>query len=448
MSTLLVTIAGPEAKVDLAVSAETPIEELLPTFLEMAAPTAGNGSSTGWAIGPPGRPTLPGNRTLADCGVTDGDLLSLRRPAAEKPVAVELPAERAPARTPGSPLDRARRSLPRRIGAFERLLDAGRAAMDSRAPLDGPTANAAEPLPRPSAVTVPRPTTPLERARGAWRRTDYERRLDASIVAPRLRRCATIAVVSPKGGVGKTTTTALIGSLLAHTRRDRIIAVDTNPDYGSLGPTLTPDHEVFVDDLLDLLDHPELTVTQLDANLGRSPDGLMVLPAPTDPARMSRLDRRAYIRVIEHLQTKAGILLLDCGTGLQDPPAQAAIMSADQIVLVSDAEPATATLVAQAAKRLLRSGAPLMLVVNKLPRRGARLDLEELAKLVPDASGMATVESDPRTAARVAAGEFTWSDPSGPWPITLRELTCALLSDWPSLGLTASEPATAPERPS
>jgi len=45
----------------------------------------------------------------------------------------------------------------------------------------------------------------------------------------------TIAVVSPKGGLGKTSTTALLGSLLARVRHERMVAVDTNPDYGSLG---------------------------------------------------------------------------------------------------------------------------------------------------------------------------------------------------------------------
>jgi hypothetical protein len=71
--------------------------------------------------------------------------------------------------------------------------------------------------------------------------------LERLIVGPRLRRCATIAVISPKGGVGKTTTTALLGSLLAFLRRDRVIAVETNPDWGSLGRRLVPDHPVFID---------------------------------------------------------------------------------------------------------------------------------------------------------------------------------------------------------
>ena len=86
--------------------------------------------------------------------------------------------------------------------------------------------------------------------RETWTRSDYQFRLDELIVGLRLRSCVTIAVVSPKGGVGKSTITALLGSLFAFLRRDRVVAVETNPDWGSLGRRLVPDHPIFIDDLL------------------------------------------------------------------------------------------------------------------------------------------------------------------------------------------------------
>ena len=187
--------------------------------------------------------------------------------------------------------------------------------------------------------------------------------------------------------MGKTTTTVLLGSLLARVRRDRIVAVDTNPDFGSLGRTLTPDHQVFVDDLSDVLEQPDLSVTALDRHLGRAFEGLMVLPAPTDPSRMAQLNEESYARVISRLQTMVGVLVLDCGTGLQEPAARAAQAAADQLVLISDAHPATASLVAEAAELLRTVGPPMTLVVNKMPRkRDARLDLDGLERLVPDAA--------------------------------------------------------------
>jgi len=46
--------------------------------------------------------------------------------------------------------------------------------------------------------------------------------------------CRRIAVVSRKGGVGKTTTTLMLGHTFASLRGDRVIALDGNPDAGSL----------------------------------------------------------------------------------------------------------------------------------------------------------------------------------------------------------------------
>src|ERR1019366_5628217 len=43
-----------------------------------------------------------------------------------------------------------------------------------------------------------------------------------------------VAVMSLKGGVGKTTTTVGLGSTLAVLRGDRVVAVDANPDRGTL----------------------------------------------------------------------------------------------------------------------------------------------------------------------------------------------------------------------
>src|SRR3954462_11558012 len=43
-----------------------------------------------------------------------------------------------------------------------------------------------------------------------------------------------VPVLTRKGGVGKTTVTTLLGMTLATLREDRIIAIDANPDRGTL----------------------------------------------------------------------------------------------------------------------------------------------------------------------------------------------------------------------
>jgi MinD-like ATPase involved in chromosome partitioning or flagellar assembly len=160
-----------------------------------------------------------------------------------------------------------------------------------------------------------------------------------------------------------------------------------------------------------------------------------VLPAPTDPSRMARLDKAAYGKVFERLKMTVGGLALDCGTGLQEPAAQAAIEAAEQIVLITDAEPSTASLVAEAAQLLKRAGPPMFLVVNKVPARGGRLDLEMLSRAVPDARALITVGADPRTASALAAGDFSWDEAPESWRLSISELAGVMVADWPGLGL-------------
>lgn len=65
--------------------------------------------------------------------------------------------------------------------------------------------------------------------------------LDSRLTAlPGVTRPNVIAVISPKGGVGKTTNTFLLGNILAQHLRLRAVALDANPDFGTLA-ALAPD---------------------------------------------------------------------------------------------------------------------------------------------------------------------------------------------------------------
>ena len=437
--TCAVTIAGPDRRVDLVVSTETPISDLIPTFVEMSSedPPNPDAPQPVWSVAPPGQQPLPLDKTLREAGIADGDVLTLTevRPQEKAP---PRPAElRKPRAKHGPMSERMRTLLPTRLDPLGRLSLATKAFFGYE---EEPAVIESAPPPVESAqarLSRPEQRGPIERARLAWRESDYLGRLDRRIAEPRLTRCVTVAVVSPKGGVGKTTTTALLGSLLAGVRRDRIVAVDTNPDYGSLGRALTPDHSVYVDDLIDVLDRPDLSATALDGHLGRASDGLMVLPAPTHPARMAALDEAAYTNVIERLKSLVGILVLDCGTGLQEPAARAALNCADQLLLISDAHPSTASLVAESAEQLQQVGPPITIVVNKLPRsrRELTIDLSAFDELVPEARGLLTVARNRRPPPGVARGEFQWRDAPDSWKQSIREIAVGLAADWPELGL-------------
>jgi len=453
---VIVTVVGSTMRRDLSLPADSPLSELLPTLVRLV------GESTDNEVLEPGvwmvslssaadDPLAPG-ATLAQVGVVDGSILYLTR---SRPAISVEPAPPPIARSSdrSTPAERTAALLPRRYGPVRRVGLAVRAMLSPNAAVPGrePEAQRPQPIeaglfdppPAPAALTaLPKPS-PMERWRLSWRATDYLEQLDRAITEPRLRRCVTIAVVSPKGGVGKTTMTALLGTLLAQLRRDRVVAVDANPDYGSLGRVLVPDHQVYVDDFLARMDEPGLSLTALDTQLGRAPHGLMVLPAPTEPDRMWRLDEPAYTKVIERLQELVGIVLLDCGTGLQEPAAGAAIKAADQLILVSDSEPAAASLVAEAGSLLARAGRPIALVVNKMPRKGSLLELDRFGRSLPEASAMVVIPSEITAAHRLAAAQFDWRAAPPGWHRSIRELALCLVADWPILGLTLRPPQPA-----
>ena len=133
----------------------------------------------------------------------------------------------------------------------------------------------------------------------------------------------------------------------------------------------------------------------------------MIAPAPTDPDRAARLDETAYRDLFRRLGDVAGTLVLDCGTGLDAPPARAALACADQLVLVTDAEPDTASLVWEAAQRLAH-GPPLVLVVNKLDR-SSRLDVAALERTIPFARGLVELPQHRAGADQLIASRFSWT---------------------------------------
>jgi MinD-like ATPase involved in chromosome partitioning or flagellar assembly len=425
-SSVLVTVQGPEQRVELQLPCDRSVMELLPLLVDVCARN-GHTEDARWELAPLGGLAFDAERTLQEVGVVDGALLHLRD--------ASLVFEQWDGLLPQ---DRTRMVLPPRVTPLDRVIAAAGAVLRPSSWTAPVPAQQPQPgrIVNPSSLTVRSAPALGDRARLSWRSTDYKHRLDGSIMAPQLRRCATIAVMSPKGGVGKTTTTTLLGSLFALLRRDRIVAIDTNPDFGSLGRQLAPEHTIFVDDLFEVLEAPELTATALDNHLGRAAHGLMVLPAPTDPARVSRLDADAYTKVVRRLQQMVGVIVLDTGTGLQEPAARAALATADQVVLVSDLEPATASLVAEAAAVLAQDGLPTFLVMNKsgIP---TDLDLRAFGAVVPHARGMITIRSDLAAARQVAAGRFNWVDAPAAWRVAVRELAVALVAEWPAQGIAS-----------
>jgi len=173
-----------------------------------------------------------------------------------------------------------------------------------------------------------------------------ERRIRAR---PPVTRPNTVALVSPKGGVGKTTSTFLAGNLLAGHLNVRAIAIDANPDFGTLA-RLAPDHRRSKRSLADLLADLDRinTAAELTPYVSRLPTGLHVLSAPDDAELTASLGPERYGELVAFLAMFYEVMLLDLGTGAAGPLARFAIGRADQLVLVTTPEWVTSSVVLEA----------------------------------------------------------------------------------------------------
>ncbi|MFG1704118.1 AAA family ATPase [Nonomuraea sp. M3C6] len=143
-----------------------------------------------------------------------------------------------------------------------------------------------------------------------------------------------IAVMSLKGGVGKTTTTIGLGSTLAHQRGDRVIAVDANPDRGTLSEKLRLESPATVRHLLN--DRGGIwRYADVRSYTSQAPSRLEVLASDRDPAISEAFNAEDYRAVAQILEQFYSISITDCGTGMLHSAMSAILAMADQIVLVS-----------------------------------------------------------------------------------------------------------------
>ncbi|HEY6309414.1 MAG TPA: MinD/ParA family protein, partial [Streptosporangiaceae bacterium] len=143
-----------------------------------------------------------------------------------------------------------------------------------------------------------------------------------------------IAVFSAKGGVGKSTTAAELGHVLAAVRGEMIAALDANPDSGNLVKRVREPYSVFSAvelgrDASRLARHSDILpyVTQADS-------GLSVIRS--DPAAAARLGPGAYQRIVRALSRFYLVIIADLGTGIRDPAFLALMEAADGVVAVTE----------------------------------------------------------------------------------------------------------------
>ncbi|OLL70248.1 hypothetical protein Ae168Ps1_6117 [Pseudonocardia sp. Ae168_Ps1] len=161
--------------------------------------------------------------------------------------------------------------------------------------------------------------------------TDLARRIGNT----RLEGPHSVIVGSMKGGVGKTTVSCLLGLCLAEHRGDRVVAVDANPDAGTLADRLVGEEfaaQVTVRDLLAHLDEVE-TFTDLSkyVHLTRR---LQVVASDQEPESSEAFSLSDYESVVRVLSRFAQAIITDLGTGIVHSAAQGGLKHCDSLVIV------------------------------------------------------------------------------------------------------------------
>lgn len=143
-----------------------------------------------------------------------------------------------------------------------------------------------------------------------------------------------VPVLTRKGGVGKTTVTSLIGMALATVREDRILAIDANPDRGTLAERVELKTDKTVRDIVRRAGGIN-SFSVFSDFVSRDRTRLDVLASDTDPMLSEAFDEGDYNVVADIASRYYSVCLTDCGTGIVHSVMRAILMRANSLVIVS-----------------------------------------------------------------------------------------------------------------
>lgn len=169
---------------------------------------------------------------------------------------------------------------------------------------------------------------------GDSKRARARKQLDGRIAAPLKGGAKFVPVLSRKGGVGKTTVTTLLGMALADARDDRIIAIDANPDRGTLAERIGSTSGKTVRDLVRMRTevHGFNDISELVA---RDHTRLDVIASDADPHISEAFSDGDYHDVAEIAAHYYSLVLTDTGTGMVHSVMDATLDRADALVIVA-----------------------------------------------------------------------------------------------------------------
>ncbi|MFE1410202.1 hypothetical protein ACFW6F_05250 [Streptomyces sp. NPDC058746] len=144
-----------------------------------------------------------------------------------------------------------------------------------------------------------------------------------------------IAVTSIRGGAGKSTVAALLGTTYAHYRQDPVLFVEADPALGSLPIRLGAESLRWTTgDIADIVE-PQMSLLDITGYLVQLHDNAWLLPGSQGQIG-AMLDTRSYERAMVALRRYFGVTVVDCET-LPAEVARVALTASQARVLTTPA---------------------------------------------------------------------------------------------------------------
>jgi MinD-like ATPase involved in chromosome partitioning or flagellar assembly len=147
------------------------------------------------------------------------------------------------------------------------------------------------------------------------------------------------AVLSLKGGIGKTSTTVGVGMILAEYRGDHPCAIDANPDSGDLAERALGEmlyQEVKPRTITDIVrDIEHINSLTMLTDYMHHANRLHLVAGEQDPALSDALTAAEYLKIKQLVSQYYSVTLTDCGTGVSHPAMAGVLPEAKNLVIAS-----------------------------------------------------------------------------------------------------------------
>ncbi len=157
-----------------------------------------------------------------------------------------------------------------------------------------------------------------------------------------------------KGGVGKTTTTVTLGTMLAQVRGDRILGLDADPGCGNLAERAGRTSPSSIADLV--ADKNVSHYNDVRAHISVNSDNLEILPTAEYATAARGLSGEDLRLAVDTVSKFYNLVLADCGPGLFDPVTRGVLETASAIVIVTNVSVDSARQAESALKWLRHNG--------------------------------------------------------------------------------------------